>query len=513
MPLSIGDNEVLNAIAGAQTAALSEATKTVTVDGKPQTFQRPYPSPTDWRDKCIYFLMLDRFNNPKNPPTNPWNRVCVERQGGTFKGVQARLGYLAQLGINALWITSPLKNPRPDAWKVNYHGYAAQDFLNLDARFASDGTLPTAERELTELVDEAHARGIHVILDIVLNHSGRIFDYVRNGSTVDSFSDPSVMNAPLGSEPPVQWLNGYGFPRSDWQNTLPSPDKLSPDDAVWPTDLQNHLFFRRRGSKLNDTPDWRGFVPGDFGSMRQMALEYDASGPGQEAIRSEYGAFPVLDILIRCYAYLMARYDFDGFRIDTVKYVDPKIIETFGNAIREYAMSIGKSNFFTFGEVWDDEQTIADFIGRNAGSNGDGFGVDAALDFPLFYKLPGVAKGLVDVREIQQVFQIRKEHEEELLSSHGEASRYFVTFLDNHDQTQRIKHPLTPEDQVKLGLTLLLTLQGFRVFTTAQNNSCKAPSRILTSPISVVTSRSAKRCGASRTPLTLRPRCSRKCSF
>ena len=460
MPISIGDRKVLDTIAGAQEAARSEATRTVTVDGKPQTFRRPFPSPTEWRDCCLYFLMLDRFNNPNAAPKSVWNHVCDTRQGGTFKGVPARLGYLQNLGINAIWITSPLKNPRPDSWQYNYHGYAAQDFLNLDARFASDGTLETAEKELTELVDEAHARGIYLILDIVLNHSGRVFDYVRDGGTVVSFSDAGVMNGPLGSEPAIQWLNGFGFPRADWQNRLPSPAQLSPDDAVWPTDLQNHLFFRRRGSKLGDTPDFRGFVPGDFGEMRQLVLEYDASVPGQEDIRAKYGVFPVLDILIRSYTYLMARYDFDGFRLDTVKYVHPTIIEIFGNAMREYAMSIGKSNFFTFGEVYDDEATIAKFIGRNIGSSGEGFGVDAALDFPLFYKLPGIAKGMIDVRELQRIYQLRKDEEKDLLSSHGEASRYFVTFLDNHDQRERIKHPATHDDQVKLALTLLHTLQG-----------------------------------------------------
>jgi glycosidase len=237
-------------------------------------------------------------------------------------------------------------------------------------------------------------------------------------------------------------------------------DELHPDDAVWPTDLQNHLFFRRRGSKCSDTPDWRGFVPGDFGTMRQLVTEYDAGVPGQETIRARYGVWPVLNILIRSYAYLMARYDFDGFRIDTVKYIHPKIIETCGNAIREYAMSIGKANFFTFGEVWDDEHRICDFIGRNSGAPGESFGVDAALDFPLFYTLPGIAKGLIDVRELQGIFQHRKEHEQDLLSTHGEAGRYFVTFPDNHDQKERFKHPQTPEDQVTLGLTLLYTLQG-----------------------------------------------------
>ena len=50
--------------------------------------------------------------------------------------------------------------------------------------------------------------------------------------------------------------------------------------------------------------------------------------------------------------------------------------------------------------------------------------------------------------------------EQNLISSHGEAGRYFVSFLDNHDQNERFHHPLTPQNQVTLGLALLFCLQG-----------------------------------------------------
>jgi len=167
----------------------------------------------------------------------------------------------------------------------------------------------------------------------------------------------------------------------------------------------------------------------------------------------------VLSILVRAYAYLVARYDFDGFRLDTVKYVHPDAIQTFGNAMREIGYGIGKRNFFTFGEVYDDEATIARFIGRN-GARGEGFGIDAALDFPLFFTLPRVAKGRQGVESIRRVFEERKQQERELLTSHGEAGRFFVSFLDNHDQHERVKHPDTPPEQVTLALGLLFTLQG-----------------------------------------------------
>jgi glycosidase len=450
--------EVTAVIRDAQQRARTRRTKTVIVDGQSRTVRSPFWSPGDWRDCWIYFLLVDRFNNPSRPPLGPaWNRRFDFRHGGTFKGIQAQLGYLQALGVKTLWLSPVLKNPKPPS-RYNYHGYAIQDFLNVDERFASDGTRASAERELSELVDEAHARGLFVILDIVLNHAGRVFDYVRPGGVVAQFSDPAVMNGPLGSEPRIQWLNGFGMPRNDWEETLPAPAQLSADDAVWPVDLQGRVFFRRRGTKLTDDPDG-GFVQGDFGDMRQLVVEYDASVPGQEAVRGRYGVRPVLGILIRAHHYLLARYDFDGFRLDTVKYVDPEAIEVFGNAMREFALTLGKTNFFTFAEVYDDERTIAQFVGRNGGS-GEGFGVDAALDFPLFFKLPGVAKGQIDVAEIRRVFLDRKRQEEELLSSHGEAGRFFVSFLDNHDQHERIKHPLTPARQVTVALALLFTLQG-----------------------------------------------------
>lgn len=456
MASTIFDPSVTRAIADAQAAARQRRTKAVTVAGATTTIPSPFPSPADWRDTWIYFLLIDRFNNPDRPPAGVWNRRFDQRQGGTLRGVQARLAYLQDLGVKAVWLSPVLKNAKPD-FAFNYHGYGAQDFLNLDERLASDGTLATAERELVALVDEAHARGIHVILDIVLNHSARVFDYVRPNGVVSSFGDPAVMNAAPGREPPVEWLNGFGFPRGDWRDQLPAASHLSPDDAVWPADLQREVFFRRRGSKLTDDPG-DGFVRGDFGDMRQLVVEYDARVAGQEALRAQYGVSPVLGILIRAYSYLMARYDFDGYRLDTVKYVDAGAIQVFGNAMREFALSIGKKNFFTFGEVYDREDVVARFIGRNG--SGEGFGIDAALDFPLFFTLPGAAKRLVDVAAIRQVFQDRKQQEAELLSSHGEAGRFFVSFLDNHDQHERVRHPSTPPEQVSLALVLMFTLQG-----------------------------------------------------
>lgn len=409
--------------------------------------------------------MIDRFNNPTHDPkggVKSWNQRYGRHQGGNFNGVKAQLDYLKELGVGAIWITPVVKNPAAD-WEYNYHGYAAQDLLAIDARFGSDGTRATAEKELRELVDAAHKRGIYVVLDIVLNHMARVFDYWVNGRLTDTFENwETLRSAPLaGREPEIAWLNGLGYPRPDWSGPIPDPTGLHPDDAVHPAQDFRKDYFRRRGSKLSDKPDWptaeSGFAVGDFGTMRQLAVEYRVEA--NHDLYERWGSNPVLTLLVRAYSYLIAKYDFDAFRIDTAKYVDPVMLQYFGNAIREFALSIGKRNFFTFGEVWDNEETLARFVGRNAGSK-EGFGIDAAKDFPLFQILRLLPKGLKEVEALPALFNERKKQEENLLTSHGEASRFFVTFLDNHDQAERIRHPLTPDAQVTQALGLLYTIQG-----------------------------------------------------
>ena len=167
----------------------------------------------------------------------------------------------------------------------------------------------------------------------------------------------------------------------------------------------------------------------------------------------------MLNILIQAYQHMIAKFDFDGFRIDTAKQFSLSALETFANAIREFAQTLGKRNFSTFGEIYDDEQTINRFVGRHSPDK-TGFGIDAALDYPLFFAVPEIIKGFRDVGELPGIFERRKQAEENLISSHGEAGQYFVTFLDNHDQLQRFNQPFMPREQVTMGLAVLFCLQG-----------------------------------------------------
>ncbi|HEV2352917.1 MAG TPA: alpha-amylase family glycosyl hydrolase, partial [Puia sp.] len=119
-------------------------------------------------------------------------------------------------------------------------------------------------------------------------------------------------------------------------------------------------------------------------------------------------------------------------------------------------------NFFMFGEIDDSSYNVIDqFVGRNsADQSGRGLGIDAALDYPLFDQLPSVIKQFSDPANIRLLFQARMTAEEDLITSHGEAGKYFVSFLDNHDQVQRFNTPATPVAQVLMGLALLYSLPG-----------------------------------------------------
>lgn len=410
----------------------------VHVGGDVRRIPVPFPSSQDWRDVWIYQLLVDRFNNPNAGPKNQWDDTREEFKGGTLNGVRDKLDYLQELGVGAIWLSPVQMN---SFYKQSYHGYGIHNFLRIDPRLASDIDAARAnpglvEQELRDLIDAAHARNMYVVFDVVLNHVGDVFEYVHeDGST--------AAKAPFRDHPyPIRWRGPDGQGRADWPEAS-TITQVPADALVWPQELQNNVYFRRQGEK--------GPEPyGDFDILKELATEQS------ELLRNT---------LIRVHQYLIGKFDVDGFRIDTLKHVEPEFARVFGNAVREYALSIGKRNFFSFGEVADNEDTIARYIGRNATSESDLLGVDAALDFPLHHVLPSVAKGLLAPAELNRVFEYRKEKHKGLLSSHGEASRFFVTFCDNHDMHKRLHHvdafdPQRFDDQVTLAVAALFTLQG-----------------------------------------------------
>jgi glycosidase len=402
-----------------------------------------FPSPIDWRDAWIYFVMVDRFNNAAAPPRHqPFDDPqFFGFQGGNFAGIQAQLPYIKGLGAGAIWLSPVLKNVPFE--EGTYHGYGIHDFLHADPRFARDPH--HADEELRALVDAAHHLGLYVILDIVLNHTGNVFAYVCDpGEQVCHQSNGAA--ATFRPAPrPIRWRDEHGQAHPEWPDiaTIPQPPASA---LVWPSELHDNVFYRRQG-----LPGPGDDTVGDFASLKQFRTDLSA----------------LQQSLIRAYQYVIARFDVDGFRIDTLRYLKGGLPLLFGNAIREFALSIGKKNFFTFGEVFvgDAEEEIARFIGRTTADQADMVGIDAALDYPLFFTLKPVVKGFAPPADLVRMYQVRKRLEADVLSSHGDATRFFVTFLDNHDVKERIRF-VPPDqnhqfdDQVTLGLGCLYSLPG-----------------------------------------------------
>jgi glycosidase len=429
--------------------AKSRQVATVAVEGQRVTIPKPFPSPEDWRDQWIYFLMVDRFNNPLRPPRQQWDKVCGEFQGGTLKGVQEKLGYLQDLGVGAIWLSPVQKNLQ---WEEGtYHGYGIHDFGAIDPRLTSDPNAadsdPTiAEREFQALVDEAHARKMYVILDIVLNHVGNVFGYAAGPSSSDNAQAPWS-----DTERIIYWRDEKGVGREEWSGY---PAGISRNAGVWPEAIQRNECFRRKGMSR-----YSGDQQGDFCSLKELVTEYQVDG-----------MFPVRNFLIHAFQYLIAKYDIDGFRIDTWMYIDHDTARIFGNAIREFTLQIGKRNFFMFGEVAAEEDKIHEFIGRNTSLSTDMMGIDSALDFPLNYRLPGIVKAShgLSPGNLGEMYNHRKELQRDILTSHGEAGSLFVTFLDNHDQQRHRFVPFNSgpgdsgkyDNQMSMGVGCLFSLLG-----------------------------------------------------
>ena len=346
------------------TSVKSDVVRTVIENAAKE--QKHFFSPQDWRDKWIYFLLIDRFNNSHGPPRfSPFDGQHGVFQGGTFNGVRDQLDYLQELGVGVIWLSPVLKNVQYE--DTTYHGYGFQDFLEVEPRFASDPAAARAnpqlaQDELRALVDAAHARNIYVIFDIVLNHAGNVFGYVVNGN-----NNAAEVNG-RNDVYPIRWHDENGGPAfADFSS---APANLSGDAAVWPKELQRNELFRRKGRG--------GEAGGDFNSLKELVTDFQE----RDAITR---SFPVQETLILAYQHLIAKYDIDGFRIDTLKFVEADFARIFANAMREFALSIGKKDFFTFGEVFDEEEKIAQFIGRSTHLVNEPIGVDAALDFPLFF--------------------------------------------------------------------------------------------------------------------------------
>ncbi len=136
-------------------------------------------TPFVWESANVYFIVTDRFNNGDKTNDHPFNRNKPTGKlrgfdGGDIRGVIQKLdeGYFDKLGINVIWMT-PIVEQIHDGvdegtgFTYGFHGYWTRDWSSLDPSFGT-------KQDLGELVQKAHAHGIRIMLDAVINHTGPV---------------------------------------------------------------------------------------------------------------------------------------------------------------------------------------------------------------------------------------------------------------------------------------------------------------------------------------------------
>jgi len=396
-----------------------------------------HPSPSSWADQVLYFLVVDRFSDgrengyrdvngqPVAGTTPPFttgdeeNAVGTETDaakwrdaggswvGGTLDGVRSKLGYLRRLGVTALWISPVL---RQRAGSNDYYGHGIQNFLEVDPNFG------TAD-DLRALVREAHDNGLRVVLDVVLNHTGDVFAYDADRyHTVDA-SGRHVLD-PRWDGQPYQvrgWRDPMGAP------TLPFPapvDALWADAAVWPAELQRDGTYTCRGRIANwdYDPEYR---EGDFFGYKDV--HHGVGG------LDDYRPSAALQTLTMAYQYWIAFADLDGFRVDTVKHMDPGATRFFTSAVHEFAQFIGKDRFFLVGEITGPRSFAVDLLQTT--------GLDAALGLgEVQANLEGLVRGVAAPKDYFDLFR-----NSALIGqgSHTWLGDHVVTSYDDHDQVRQ----------------------------------------------------------------------------
>lgn len=135
----------------------------------------------DPRELTIYQVMVASFQHADDgaPGYNAMWGPDGHRKNGNIKGVTAALDHIRQLGANAIWLTPIFDSSKAQGGeKLQATGYFTNNFFKIDPNFGS-------EDDLRELVREAHARGMYVILDGVFGHHGGVTEPSPSGYTLD----------------------------------------------------------------------------------------------------------------------------------------------------------------------------------------------------------------------------------------------------------------------------------------------------------------------------------------
>ncbi|MED9981492.1 MAG: alpha-amylase family glycosyl hydrolase [Segatella copri] len=293
---------------------------------------------TDFRDESIYFMMTTRFYDGDTGN----NVLCWDNQSaqietkdpcwrGDFQGVIDKLDYIKALGFTAIWITPVVQN----ASGYDYHGYHAMDFQHVDCRYQSSDGSKDGDAMFQELIDKAHAKGIKIILDVVLNHTGNFgeqtlckeFDRDTDLATqalIDACMIPNEEK--LGSD----YLTSVAYEQYQRRLALMKNIRGKNQDV--------HNYWHHYGDFNWDYPNrWWAQIAGDCVDLNT---------------ENDY----VADYLVKCYGSFI-KMGVDGFRIDTSGHISrltfcKQFIPQFTALGEKYKdKRLNQAPFFMYGEV------------------------------------------------------------------------------------------------------------------------------------------------------------------
>lgn len=299
---------------------------------------------TDFRDESIYFMMTTRFydGDPKN------NVLCWDNQKaqeatkdpawrGDFKGIIDKLDYIKALGFTAIWITPVVQN----ASGYDYHGYHAMDFSKVDNRYLSRTSQGSSEDvDFQKLIDAAHAKGIKIVLDIVLNHTGNfgeafLMPEFKRDNNIWNQADINASMIPNYDLLPSDYLDNVNTQYKHRLALMKNTDGQNHDS-------NNYWHHVANAWNWDDPTRWWGQIAGD-------CVDLNTENPA------------VAEYLVKCYGEFI-KMGVDGFRIDTSGHIsrltfNKEFIPQFAALGEKYAskrLLAGQkapSPFYIYGEV------------------------------------------------------------------------------------------------------------------------------------------------------------------
>jgi glycosidase len=400
--------------------------------------------------QVTYFVLTDRFSNGSRandtggiaggPDVSGFDPTRISHfHGGDFAGLTSKLDYIKGIGATAVWITPPFKNKPFQAGSAGYHGYWILDFTKVDPHLGT-------KAEFREFVAQAHARGLRVYLDIVVNHTADVIKY-RDGDDYRTMDEAPYRDASgIPFDPHAVAYNGLesspAFPRLSADRSFAHTPFVPPEEAhaKGPEWLNDVTMYHNRG---NSTFRGESSLHGDFGGLDDVFTENPAVVKG----------------FIKIYGRWMKDYGIDGFRIDTVKHVNMEFWQAFAPAIRALALRQGRPDFIQFGEVANDDQDAA--LMSEFATTGT---LDAIIDFGFYEAARDFVSKGGTAAKLAGLFA-----KDDWYTDHDSNAQEAVTFVSNHDAgrlaffLKRDNPQASPAqlcDLVLLGHELLLTARG-----------------------------------------------------